>query len=77
MKAILLGTNQGSSTEMEGSLSKSRDVMIKHGVDLNQFRCDREHQLRIDEGVLKGTAKRFASDIDYWFETTKRGGMEE
>jgi hypothetical protein len=35
---------------------KACDVMINHGVDLNQIRCDRDPQFLIDEGVLKGTA---------------------
>ena len=51
--------------------------MIKHGVDLNQLRSDRDPQFLVDEGVLKGTAKRFVSNIDYWFETTKRRRIEE
>lgn len=57
--------------------TKACDVMIKHGIDLNQLRCDRDHQFLIDEGVLKGTAKRFVSEIDYWFVTTKRPRIEE
>ncbi|KAE8441675.1 hypothetical protein EG329_004547 [Mollisiaceae sp. DMI_Dod_QoI] len=56
---------------------KARDAIIKHSVDLNQICCDRDYQFLIDVGVLKGTAKRFASDIDYWFETTKRCRVEE
>jgi hypothetical protein len=51
--------------------------MIKHSVDLNQIRCDPDPQFLIDEGVLKGTAKWFVSDIDYWFETIKRRRIEE
>jgi hypothetical protein len=56
---------------------KACAVMIKHGVDLNQIRRDPDPQFLINEGVLKGTAKRFVSDIDYWFETTKQRRIKE
>jgi hypothetical protein len=65
------------TSRWKADCKKARDAMIKHGVDLNQIRCDRDYQFLIDEGVLRGTAKRFASDIDYWFETTKRRRIEE
>jgi hypothetical protein len=52
-------------------------MMIKHSVDVNQLCCNQDIQFLIDEGVLKGTAKRFVNKIDHWFETTKRRRIEE
>jgi hypothetical protein len=56
---------------------KACDVMIKHGVDLDQIRWDPDPKFLTDEGVSKGTAKRVVSDIDYWFDTVKRRRIEE
>jgi hypothetical protein len=44
---------------------KACNVIIKHGVDLNQICCNRDPQFLIDEGILKRTAKQFVSNIDY------------
>jgi hypothetical protein len=56
---------------------KAYDVMIKHGKDLDQIRWNPNPKFLIDEGVLEGTAERVVSDVDYWFETTKRRRTEE
>ena len=56
---------------------KACDVMMKYAIDLNQLRWDQDYQFLTDEGVLKGTAKRFVSDIDFWVQTTKRPRIEE
>ena len=56
---------------------KAGDVMIEQRVDLDQIRRNPDPKFLIDEGVSKGTAKRFVGDIDYWFETTKRRRIEE
>ncbi|KAH8588257.1 hypothetical protein B0O99DRAFT_746948 [Bisporella sp. PMI_857] len=44
---------------------------------LNQIRKDPNPDILICEGVQSGTAKRVVSEIDYWFETTKRARTEE
>ncbi|KAL3420125.1 hypothetical protein PVAG01_08624 [Phlyctema vagabunda] len=56
---------------------KAGDVMIEQRVDLDQIRRNPDPKFLIDEGVSKGTAQRFVSDIDYWFETTQRRRIEE
>ena len=63
--------------EWKQDCKKAGDVIIKHRVDLDQIRQNPDPQFLINEGVSKGTAKRFVSDIDYWFETTKRRRIEE
>jgi hypothetical protein len=65
------------TTGWKADCKKACGAMIKHGIDLNQMRCDQDPQPLIDEGVLKGTAKRFLCDIDYWFERNKRPRIRE
>jgi hypothetical protein len=56
---------------------KACDVMIEQGIDLNLIRRNPNPKFLIDEGVKRRTAERVVSDIDYWFETTKRPRTEE
>jgi len=51
--------------------------MIEHGIDLNLIRRNPNPDFLIDKGVKRGTAERVVSDVDYWFDTTKRARTEE
>ncbi|CZS92405.1 uncharacterized protein RAG0_02847 [Rhynchosporium agropyri] len=55
---------------------KACNVMINNAMDLNLIRANPDPQFLIAQGVSEGTAKRIVSDVDYWFERTKRRRIE-
>lgn len=52
---------------------KARDITLSNGLDLDMVEGDQEHvQFLIEQGVTRGTARRFIHDIREWVRQVRR-----
>ncbi|KAL4994005.1 hypothetical protein BDV10DRAFT_177723 [Aspergillus recurvatus] len=52
---------------------RARDITLSNGLDLELVEGDEEHvQFLIEQGVTKGTARRFVRDIHEWINQERR-----
>jgi hypothetical protein len=62
---------------------KAHDITLSNGLDLKLVKEDQEHvQFLIDQGVTKGTARRFVRDIYKWANHVRKdpaleGGIQD
>jgi hypothetical protein len=57
---------------------KARDITLSNGLDLELVEEDQEHvQFLIDQGVMKGTARRFVRDIYEWANHVRKDSAPE
>ncbi|KAJ0418357.1 hypothetical protein BJY00DRAFT_185948 [Aspergillus carlsbadensis] len=63
---------QVTDKTLKADWRKARDITLSNGLDLDLVEGDQEHvQFLIEQGITKGTARRFVRDINEWSEQAR------
>lgn len=61
---------------LKGEFRKARDTALSDGLDLGQIFKDQDSSFFIKQGVKRGIARRFVTDIEYWVKRCKLNTIE-
>lgn len=63
--------SQVGNETLKAEFRKARDAALSDGLDLGQIFKDQDSEFFIKQGVKRGIARRFVTDIEYWVKQCK------